>query len=244
MSQETITKICSNAQKLRLSHITTNVNEMLDQAGKKMPSYDDFLLDILEGEIKIREEKQFITRKKLAKLPMNHDLDKYDYSVSNGISVTQLKQLRELNWMDQCFNIMLSGPSGVGKTMIAAGLCHDALIKGYKGYFRSMESLLSMLRLKDIAASAGKEYKRLCSAQLIVIDDLMNFSFEKEDGNSFFSFVNYIYESTSFIITTNRSPAQWAKTLNDDILATALLDRLLYKCQLIQLKGYDNNMIM
>ncbi len=237
MSQETITQICSNAKILRLFNLTANAADLLQMAGSNTPSNDDFLLDVLERKVATRKERQLIIRQKLAKLPMNHDLDRYDYSRSNGLSVTQLKQLCELNWIDQCFNIMLTGPSGVGKTMIAADLCHDALLKWYKAYFRCMDDLLSMLRLKDLAASPARESKRLRNAQLIVIDDLMNFSFDREDGNRFFSFINYIYESTSLIITTNRSPAEWAKTLNDNVLATALLDRLLYKCQLIQLKG-------
>ena len=64
----------------------------------------------------------------------------------------------------------------------------------------------------------------------------------KEDGNRFFVFINQIYETTSFIITTNKSPAEWAKSLDDETLATALLDRLLYKCQLILLKGNSYRM--
>jgi DNA replication protein DnaC len=62
-------------------------------------------------------------------------------------------------------------------------------------------------------------------------------SLTRKDGNRFFVFINQIFESTSFVITTNKSPAEWAKSLDDETLATALLDRLLYKCQLIQLQG-------
>jgi DNA replication protein DnaC len=65
----------------------------------------------------------------------------------------------------------------------------------------------------------------------------MNLPLNRDDGNRFFVFINQIYETTSFIITTNKSPAEWAKSLDDETLATALLDRLLYKCQLIQFTG-------
>ncbi len=77
----------------------------------------------------------------------------------------------------------------------------------------------------------------LITAQLVIIDDVMNLPLNRDDGNRFFVFINQIYETTSFIITTNKSPAEWAKSLDDETLATALLDRLLYKCQLIQLTG-------
>jgi DNA replication protein DnaC len=85
--------------------------------------------------------------------------------------------------------------------------------------------------------SSAKEYKRLSEAQLIIIDDVMTLPLGRDDGNRFFVFINQIYETTSFIITTNKSPAEWAKSVDDETLATALLDRLLYKCQLIQLQG-------
>lgn len=185
-----------------------------------------------------RTEKQLAQRRKLAKMPLAHNLDNYDSSLSNGISNTQLNQLRELHWVDECYNIMLTGPCGVGKTLIASGLCNDAINKGYKAYFRCMEEILNTLKTKDLIPSAKQEYKRLREAHVIVIDDLMNISVSQEEGNLFFSFVNNTFESTSYIITTNKSPAEWAKALDDEVLATALLDRILFKCQLIQLSGY------
>ncbi|MHC1733836.1 MAG: ATP-binding protein [Bacteroidales bacterium] len=78
--------------------------------------------------------------------------------------------------------------------------------------------------------------------QLIVIDDVMTLPLGREDGNRFFVFLNQIYETTSYIITTNKSPAEWARSVDDETLATALLDRLLYKCQLIQLQGKSYRM--
>ncbi|MDD2512967.1 MAG: ATP-binding protein [Proteiniphilum sp.] len=170
-------------------------------------------------------------------MPLAHDLGMYDHSISNGLSTTQLNQLRELRWVEESYNLMLAGPCGVGKTFIAAGLCADAIDKGYKSFFRSMDEILTTLKLKDIAASAKREYKSLCAAQVIVIDDLMNISVNREEGNLLFAFINSVYESTSFIITTNKSPAQWARSLDDEVLATTLLDRLLYKCELLQLSG-------
>jgi DNA replication protein DnaC len=166
----------------------------------------------------------------------------YDHSISNGLSATQLNQLRELHWVEESFNLMLAGPCGVGKTFIASGLCADAIDKGYKAYFRSMDELLTTLKLKNIVASAKREYKNLAAADVIVIDDLMNISVNREEGNLLFAFMNSIYESTSFIITTNKSPAEWARSLDDEVLATALLDRLLYKCELLQLKGKSYRM--
>jgi len=103
-----------------------------------------------------------------------------------------------------------------------------------------MEQLLECLRMKGTLHTAMTEYKRLVKANLIVIDDIMLLPVAKVDANRFFSFINQIYETTSFIITTNKSPTEWAGLLEDEVLATALLDRLLYHCQPISLTISDS----
>lgn len=225
------------ATRLRLSGIGGNITRLLDEAEQNSPSYDEFIYNLFAEEIKGREARQLTVKLKLAKLPLSHDLDNYDHRFDAGLSATQMNQLRELNWLDQCYNIMFSGPSGTGKTFISAGFCYDAIRRGYKAYFRGMNDILYCLRLKDHTPSAAKEFKRLTEAQLIVIDDIMTLPLGREDGNQFFVFINQIYETTSLIITTNKSPAEWARSVDDETLATALLDRLLFKCQLIQLHG-------
>ena len=174
---------------------------------------------------------------KLACLPKHCDLSTYDHSVNNGLTIAKLHQLQELHWMDQIFNIICMGPSGTGKTFLSGGLCFDAIKKGYKAYFRSMDSLISTLKMKEITRTAKAEYKRLLQAHLIVIDDIMLFPVEKKEAVSLFNFINQIYERTSFIITTNKKPAEWAQMLGDEVLATALLDRLLFQCEVINLSG-------
>lgn len=237
-----IPQIRRQASRLRLSGIAGNLPSLLEEITRSSPSYDEFLYHLFSYEVRERDVKQEILRMKLARLPLNHDLDQYDFAFSTGLSSTQLNQLRELNWLDQCYNLMFSGPSGTGKTFIAAGLGFDAIRRGYKVYFRNINDILATLRLRELTPSAAKEYKRLTEAQLMIIDDVMSLSVNKEDGERFFVFINQIYETTSLVITTNKSPAEWAKSLNDETLATALLDRLLFKCQLIQLQGKSYRM--
>ena len=134
------------------------------------------------------------------------------------------------------------GPFGAGKTFLAAGLGADAVEKGYKTYFISMEDLTNILKLKDMTRTAMAEYKRLMKADLIILDDIMLFPVEKSVANALFNFVNQIYERTCFIITTNKSPSEWAKMLDDEVLTTALLDRLLYHCDIINLSGKSYRM--
>jgi len=235
-------KIKEYCQQFRTAGISENIEKLIEQAEANQAGFLDFTLSLLKTEADIRHQNELTRRIKTAKLPRYSDLATYDYSCENGIKKTRLNQLRELNWLDQIYNVMLMGPSGTGKTFLAAGLCADAVEKGYKAYFRTMEELTNMLKMKDFTRTAMTEYKRLTHANLIVIDDIMLFPVEKNQAVGLFNFVNQVYESTSFIITTNKMPADWAKMLDDEVLATALLDRFLYKCEIINLSGKSYRM--
>ena len=222
--------------------ITAKLDALVQQAEASASGYIEFTLRLLEAEAEHRHQNDVKRRRKAAQLPRNSDLNTYDESFENGVPKSRLNQLRELNWLDQGYNLMLMGPSGTGKTFIAAGLCADAVEKGYKAYFRTMEELISLLKMKDITRTAMAEYKRLSKANLIVVDDIMLFPVEKAQAVALFNFINQLYENTSFIITTNKMPADWAKMLDDEVLATALLDRLLYRCEIINLSGKSYRM--
>jgi DNA replication protein DnaC len=229
--------ILDYATQLKLSGVHDKLEETITNANEKKSSYTDFALRLLKLEIDHRRKRDLARRQKTAWLPLNHDLGTYDHSFTNGITSRQINQLRECMWMEQKFNLVLLGPSGVGKTFIAAGLCSDALIKGYRAYFRTMEQIMEMLKLKDITRSAGAEYKRLLKAHLLVIDDIMLFALDKQQAVTLFNFINHLHEKASFIVTTNKSPEQWVKLLDDEVIATALLDRILYHCEVIRLSG-------
>ncbi|MCJ7771831.1 MAG: IS21-like element helper ATPase IstB [Desulfobacterales bacterium] len=234
--------IIDYCRRFKLSSLVTELDPVLMEAQAGQMSYMDYTIKLLAIEARHREAKDLERRSKTAGLPLIHELDQYDYAVENGLSKTMLLQLRELNWIEQLFNIVLMGPSGTGKTFIAAGLCHDAVKNGYKAYFRTMEEIANILKMKNITRSATADYKRLCKAQLIVIDDIMMFPLEKQLAVSLFNFINQLFEKTSFVITTNKAPKQWAQMLDDEVLATALLDRLLFRCEVVNLSGNSYRM--
>jgi DNA replication protein DnaC len=229
--------IMQHCQYFKMKGLLSGLDQLIAQAENKGMGYLQFTQALLQLEADHRERSALLNRLKVARLPRSHDLAGYDHSVDNALSKARVNQLLELNWLDQVYNIILMGPSGVGKTFVAAGLCHQAATKGYKAYFRSMEELIGMLKMKDMARSAKGDYKRLLKADLIVIDDIMLFPVEKSEAVTLFNFINQLYEKTSFIITTNKKPAEWAQMLGDEVLATALLDRLLYRCEVISLSG-------
>jgi DNA replication protein DnaC len=222
---------------LRWNATNMQIEQLLQEAQEQKPSYLEWLLRITQSEVDYRYEKAMDRRLKKAALPLQRQLEQFDFANQNGVSPQQLRQLRELLWLEQHYNLILMGPSGVGKTFIAAGLAYDAIKAGYDALFRTMQQVLDTLKLKGITRSAKAEYNRYLKAQLVVIDDMMMFPVEKNDANRLFHLVNHLHERSSIIITTNKSPKQWAEVLDDEVLATAMLDRLLYRCEIIQLKG-------
>lgn len=242
MKMEQIQKIKQYADHLRLTLMRNHAEKFIHQAQIDKPTYLAYTCDLLEKEVRQRQKSDMERRIKLARLPKNHDLDHYDYSFSAGITKNQLQELRELMWLEQAYNVVLMGPSGTGKTFIAAGLVHEAVLKGYRAYFTSMEDLINVLKMKEMTSSALNAYNRFLRAHLIAIDDIMLFPVKKHEAVAFFNLVNHLHEQASLIITTNKSPKQWAEALEDEVLATALLDRVLYHCEVIKLEGNSYRM--
>lgn len=235
-------QIAQYCRQLKTAGIGAAIDRLIAQAEANDSGFREYTLNLFKAEAEHRHQNEVQRRLKTARLPRNSDLNVYDHTFDNGLKKARLNQLRELNWLDQIYNLMLMGPSGTAKTFLAAGLCADAIHKGYKAYFRTMEEIISVLKMKDFTRTASADYKRLSKANLIVIDDIMLFPVEKDQAVNFFNFINQLYEHTSFIITTNKMPADWAKMLDDEVLATALLDRLLFRCEIINLSGKSYRM--
>jgi len=238
IQKQEIKQLCSQ---FALTSISSNIDIIIAEAENSAIGFMQYTLDLLKNEAAYRLSKDQAKRMRAAGLPKSTNLEVYD-AEKNGLKTVRLAQLRELNWIDQLFNIVLMGPSGTGKTHLAAGLCSDAVKAGYKAYFRSMEDIVNTLKTKDFVKSQMVEYKRLIKANIIVLDDIMLFPLEKNLAVAFFNFINQIYESTSIVITTNKKPTEWAKMLDDEVIATALLDRLLFRCEIINLTGESHRL--
>lgn len=126
---ENIKEYC---RRLDLSYIQQRLSSIILKAQEEQPTYIDFLADVLKIEAELREEYTRQVRVKSSRIPPKHDLDEYDFNFTSGISERQLKELKQLAWMEQAYNIILMGPSGTGKTYIAAGLIYEAIKKRKK----------------------------------------------------------------------------------------------------------------
>lgn len=234
--------IKNHCKQLNLSALSSKFDDAIIDAENSKISYLELVKNLFEIEINHRMKKDKEKRTRQARLPLCYNLDLYEFANDNGLEKQQLSQLRELKWLEQNFNIILMGPSGTGKTYIAAGLCFDAVEQGYRAYFKSMEELIRVLKMKDVTRTAATEYKRIMKSHLLVIDDIMMFPVTQQDAVAFFNLINELHDKTSLIITTNKSPKEWADVLNDKVLTTALLDRLLHRCEVIKLTGSSYRM--
>lgn len=238
-TNEQIKNLCSRLRLYALPKLLESEIHIAQEQGK---NHIEFLHDLLSREVQERESKDLQRRLKAASLPSRHDLNLFDHNYSQGITAPHLRELRRLGWLEQNYNLILMGPSGTGKTFIAAGLVYEAVMQGYKAYMVTMEDIINTIKMKSLMPSAMTSYNRLLKADLVAIDDIMLFPVKKEDAAGFFNLVNALHEKASLIITTNKPPTEWAKTLDDEVLASAILDRLLYHCEVIKLSGQSYRM--
>ena len=225
---EHIKSLCSRLRLYALPRLLESEAHLAQEQGK---THVEFLHDLLAREVQERDSKDFQRRLKAAALPVRHNLDLFDHNYSQGITAPRLRDLRRLGWLEQNYNLILRGPSGTGKTFIAAGLVYEAVGQGYKAYMVTMEDVINTIKMKSLMPSAMSAYNRLLKADLVAIDDIMLFPVKKEDAAGFFNLIN-----------TNKAPTEWAKTLDDEVLASAILDRLLYHCEVIKLAGQSYRM--
>lgn len=177
--------IKASAQTLGLTHTKLSLEEILHTAKENDYSYFDFLGYVLDGEILYRQDKAREKRIKEAGFPYPKYLKDFDLSFCKAISRKQFKQLAELAWIDGIYNLILSGPPGVGKTHLAIGLGYQACEDGYKVSYTTMQSLIKVLRTEEIDRHAGVKMRRIRASNLLIIDELCEDSHNSSYGKYF-----------------------------------------------------------
>lgn len=221
-------ELLSLAKMLRISVLLSdNLDISSDLSG------EDYLLAVLRAECSAREERLTKERLKQARLPAFKSFDEFDTDFQKGVSKKQLDLLAKLEWVDGLYNLILIGPPGTGKTHTALAIGNKAVRDGYNVAFHTMDSLVHILKTREISIKSQARIRWIKKCQLLIIDELGYLPVSRGEANFFFSLISELYENTSIVITSNKGFDGWAEILGDPVLATALLDRLTHRCQIL-----------
>lgn len=199
----------------------------------------DFLLAALESERAARQERVRQALLKIATLPSIKSLEGYDFNFATGAPKAQIQELASLSFIERAENIVLLGPSGVGKSHLALALAYRAVMAGIKTRFITAADLMIQLAAANAQGRLKGYFNRaIIGPRLLVVDEMGYLPFGREEANLFFNVVAKRYERGSMILTSNLPFTQWAGALADDqTLAAALLDRLLHHAHIVQISG-------
>lgn len=234
-----IGQLMSMMETFGIKHSARSLADQLDITERNELSCREFLAALLTTEVEGRNARKSKRNYAAAHFPpCAQPLAEFDPGeLASGMTLSQLEQLGELNWLDAHGNIVLAGPPGLGKTMIALGLGLRAIEEGYTVAFEKMDSFVRILDDAAVDRKAGFRLKYLRRAQLVIVDEIGYTPINRTQANKFFSFVSDAYERTSMIFTTNNEITQWVELMGDQTLTTAMLDRILHHARCYSLRG-------
>jgi DNA replication protein DnaC len=224
-------------KELRLKSIVENVDIRIKQAIEEKSSYLDFLSILIQDEIDRKKSEKRERRLKQAKFGRLKYLKDFDYTFNVSINKQEIMNLETCDFIREKENIIICGPTGVGKTHIVKGIGIEACFKGYTVMFTRVFKMLETIYSAKADATVNKVIMKYIKPDLLILDDWGMRPFPDHLLDILNEIISERYENSSVIITSNRKTEKWNQLFTDNIIASAMIDRLFHKSHYIQITG-------
>jgi DNA replication protein DnaC len=237
MSEITHARVVEHLERLKLKRVGERLDAVLNEAARTEPTYLDFLDMVLGQEVDGRRRRRIEMGTKLARFPSVKTLEEFDFKFQPSVDQRLIRELATGRYIASGENVILFGPPGVGKTHLAVALGRAAVEAGYAVQFTSAMALLAELHNAHAAGELATQLLIFSKFKLLVIDELGYLPLERHSAHLFFQLVANRYEKGSLLITTNQAVTHWGQVFGDEVIAAAILDRLLHHSHTITIQG-------
>jgi len=230
-------QLAPKLKQLRLSGILATLSAREQQAIDGQWAYAEFLERLLEDEVERRAQKQLALRVRRATLNATKTLEDFDFSFNSSISRQQVLRLAACEYIRRKRNLLICGPTGVGKSHLAQALAHEACRQGFDVLFVNTHKMLQHIHGGRADGSYEKRLASYLRPELLVLDDFGLKPLSERMPADLYDVMNERYEVGSILVTSNRAPKEWPDLFGDPLLASAGLDRLAHQAETLVISG-------